>query len=347
MKQKKIINLKAAIAAVLFGSPLTVMNATASFNDIGLGARSTAMGNAFCAVSNDANAINTNPAGLATLTAPELAAVYGRLYTGLSDDSRIGQGYFGAAVPVKRYVPGFMGLSWDEVRLSEAYAETVFTVAYATSVYGNLYGGVSLKYLRKDYTSDPYTEADPLFAGKGYSKSGFAADIGALYRLNSRYTFGLTVKNFNQPDMGLGSKDIVPMQIKTGAAYWFGNGVVDLDFSYRDPGYDAAIGIERVIQRKFIFRAGFLTGSDSRRDISLGFGSRFGALNFDYSFTLPIGGIASTTGSHRLAFGFKFGGDTDRTETTKNAASLNYLKPVETKKQESLYKPSSNIGKIR
>lgn len=310
MKQKKVkIALKAAIAAVLFASPLTIMNASASFSDIGLGARSAAMGTAFSAVSNDANAMNTNPAGLATLTAPELAAVYGKLHTGLSDDSRIGQGYFGVAAPVKRYAQGFMGFSWDEVRLSEAYSETVFTVAYATSVYRNLYGGVNLKYLRKGYTSDAYTEADPLFAGKGYSKAGFAADIGALYRLNSSYTFGLVVKNINQPDMGLGSKDIVPMQVKAGAAYWLRNGLVDLDLSFRDRGYDAAIGAERVIQQKFVFRAGFLAGSDSRRNISLGFGSRFGALNFDYAFTLPIGGIASTTGSHRLAFGFKFGGD--------------------------------------
>lgn len=310
MKQKKVkIDLKAAIAAVLFASPLTIMNAEASFSDIGLGARSAAMGTAFSAVSNDANAMNTNPAGLATLTAPELAAVYGKLHTGLSDDSRIGQGYFGVAAPVKRYAPGFMGFSWDETRLSEAYSETVFTVAYATSVYRNLYGGVNLKYLRKGYTSDVYTEADPLFAGKGYSKSGFAADIGALYRLNSSYTFGLVVKNINQPDMGLGSRDIVPMQVKAGAAYWLRNGLVDLDLSFRDRGCDAAIGAERVIQQKFIFRAGFLAGSDSRRNISLGFGSRFGGLNFDYAFTLPVGGIASTTGSHRLAFGFKFGGD--------------------------------------
>ncbi|MEI7530216.1 MAG: LysM peptidoglycan-binding domain-containing protein [Elusimicrobiota bacterium] len=267
------------------------------------------MGTAYTAVSDDANAMNTNPAGLAQLKSPELTAVYGKLYTGLSDESKLGQGYFGVAAPVQRYAPGVVGLSWDEVRLSEAYSETVFTVSYATAVYRGIYGGMSLKYLKQGYIADPYTETDPLFANKGYSKSGVALDLGALYRLNSRYSFAVAVKNLNQPDMGLGTEDRVHRDVKLGAAYWLKNGVVDTDVSFRDGNCDFSVGAERAFQAKYLVRLGFLAGNDSRRNISLGFGTRFGALNFDYAFTLPIGGISGTTGSHRLAFGFKFGAE--------------------------------------
>ena len=305
---------------VLLQLTFMTMNANASFSDIGLGARSVAMGTAFTAVSDDANAMNTNPAGLGQLKYPELTAVYGKLYTGLSDESKLGQGYFGVAAPVKRYAPGVVGLSWDEVRLSEAYSETVFTVSYATAVYRGLYGGASLKYLKQGYIADLYTETDPLFANKGYSKSGMALDLGALYRLNSSYSFALAVKNLNQPDMGLGAEDIVHRDVKLGAAYWLKNGVVDTDVSFRDGNCDFSVGAERAFQGKYLVRLGFLAGNDSRRNISLGFGTRFGALNFDYAFTLPIGGISGTTGSHRLAFGFKFGAEAAQAE--KEAADL-------------------------
>lgn len=280
----------------------------AGFGDAGLGARTAGMAQAFSAVANDANAISANPAGLALLKEPEMSASYGRLYTGLNDDSKIGQGYFGLAFPAKRYLPGIVGVGWDELRLSEAYCETVFTGAYADTVYPGLSVGGSFKYLRKTYVSDGYTESDPLFASNGYAKSGLGIDLGGLYRVNDNYTVALVFKNVNRPDMGLGGTDRLPMQARAGAAYWVSRGLVDMDIAMSDGNYDVSVGAERLFQGRYLFRVGFLAGNDSKRNVSLGFGSRFGAANFDYSFTLPLAGIAGTTGSHRLAFGFKFGG---------------------------------------
>ncbi|MBU2574423.1 MAG: LysM peptidoglycan-binding domain-containing protein [Elusimicrobia bacterium] len=308
-------------------------NASAAFDDIGLGARAAAMGQAFSAVSNDANAINTNPAGLVLLKSPELAASYGKLYTGLWDDSAIGQGYFSLAFPVKKHIPGFMGVSWDELRLSDAYCETVFSGAYATTVSTALSVGASLKYLRKSYVSDIYTESDPLFIRNGYSKSGLGIDLGGLYRVNDKYTLALVLKNINQPDMGLGGTDRLPVQIRTGIAYWLKKSLVDLDISFKGGGYDVSIGAERVFQRKYLFRLGFLAGNDSKRNVALGLGSRFGAVNFDYSFTLPIGGISGTTGSHRLAFGFKFGA-AEQAEEEARRADVEAIRNAQTRLSE-------------
>jgi len=319
MKRKlKLLTGAAVFLAGLCAAP----GLYAGFNDGGLGARTAGMGQAFSAVSNDANAINTNPAGLAGLVNPELSASYGKLFTGLGDDSKIGQGYFGLAFPARQYVPGVIGIGWDELRLSEAYCETVFTGAYADTIYPGLSVGGSLKYLRKTYVSDGYTESDPLFAGNGYAKSGLGIDLGGLYRVNENYTVALVFKNINRPDMGLGSEDRLPVQARAGAAYWLKKGLVDLDVAVSGGGYDVSVGAERMFQGRYLFRLGFLAGNDSKRNASLGFGSRFGAVNFDYSFTLPLAGVAGTTGSHRLAFGFKFGeAERDADEEARRASA--------------------------
>ncbi|MEA3306893.1 MAG: PorV/PorQ family protein, partial [Elusimicrobiota bacterium] len=281
------------------------------FLDIGYGARPVAMGQAFTAISDDINAIHTNPAGLAFLTVPEMSALYGRMHEGLSDNSEIGQGHFGFVAPVKKYIPGTLGFSWEELSLTEYYSETSFTVSYGTEVSKNIFGGLNLKMLRKSYSSDIYTEADPLFTGNGYSKSAIGLDLGALYRINSQYTLGLVIKNINQPDMGIANKDAVPMHVRGGLAYWRSNGVIDLDMSYSDSDYDIAMGIEYWLSNRFTMRFGLLAGNDSRRNFNLGLGSRFNSFQFDYAFSLPLGGIAETSGSHRLSFSMRFGAEYD------------------------------------
>ncbi|MCG2726312.1 MAG: PorV/PorQ family protein [Elusimicrobia bacterium] len=296
---------------VLFlGIVMASINANSAFLDIGYGARPVAMGQAFTAISDDINATHTNPAGLAFITVPEISALYGRMYEGLSDNSEIGQGHFGFAYPVKKYIPGTLGFSWEELNLTEAYSETSFTLSYGTEVYKNIFAGLNLKMLRKSYSSDIYTEADPLF-NNGYSKSAIALDLGGLYRVNSQYTLGLAVRNINQPDMGIANKDMVPMQIRGGVAYWKNNGVIDLDMSYSDSDYDISMGIEHWLSNKFTLRFGLLAGNDSRRNFSLGLGSKFSSFQFDYAFSLPIGGIAQTVGSHRFSFSMRFGAHYD------------------------------------
>jgi len=286
------------------------MNSYALFTDSACGARATAMGGAFTAVPGGAEAMCSNPASLLETSSPELTAVYGRLYSGLTDDSKIGQGYFGFAGPVKRYLPGAAGFSWNDTRLSEAYSETTFSVSYATAVYRGVGAGVTLKYLRRAYVSDGYTELDPVFSG-GYSKSGFGADLGFFYRPQPRYALGLAFKNINKPDMGLADADRLPMEIRAGASYVMRTSLLGLDASFAGSDYTVAAGAEYSFQRRYAMRMGLAAGNDSRRNINLGLGGRFGLAEFDYSFSLPIGGISGTMGSHRLAFSFRFGPEAD------------------------------------
>lgn len=325
MKQLKgrIVTVAKGFALLFLFIAAATMNAHAYFStDSACGARANALAGAFTAVPGGSEAACSNPATLLELSAPELTAVYGRLYSGLSDDSSIGQGYFGFAAPVRRYLQGSAAFSWSDTRLSEAYSESSYSVSYATVVYRGVGAGLTLKYLRRAYISDAYTAVDPVFTRNGYSKSALGADLGFFYRPAPAYAFGLAFRNLNKPDLGLDASDPLPVETRAGASYQMRSTLVDFDAAFAGPDYTLAVGVEHALQKRFALRMGLAAGNDARRNVSLGLGSRFGLASFDYAFSLPISGIAGTIGSHRLAFSVRFGGEELHPEDSGSAALL-------------------------
>jgi LysM repeat protein len=352
MKQAegKIITVAKKLALTLSVLLFPFMRTYALFNDSSCGARSTAMGGAFTAVAGGPEAMCANPASMLEINSAELTAVYGRLYSGLSDNSTIGQGYFGLVTPVAQYLQGNAGFAWNDTRLSDAYDESAFSVSYATSVLRGLAAAVTLNYLRRGYTADSYTAVDPVFTN-GYSKSGLGADLSLFYRPQPKYAFGLTVKNLNRPDMGLAGTDRLPTEVRAGASYLLNTSLLDLDASFAGPDFTVAAGAEYTFQRQFALRMGILAGNYSRRSVSLGLGARFGLAEFDYSFTMPISGISGTVGTHRLAFSFRFGPEAEaesaaqaaeaaelRLAREKTAAQEERIKALQEKLDEAQHK---------
>jgi LysM repeat protein len=278
------------------------------------------MGGAFTAIPGGAEAACSNPAALVETSQPELTAVYGRMYSGLTDDSRIGQGYFGFAMPVKKYLPGAAAFAWSDLRLSEAYSESSYSVSYATHVYRGINAGLSLKYLRRGYVADAYTAMDPVFAD-GYSKGALGADLGLFWRPEPRYAVGMTIKNLNKPDLGLASSDPLPVEVRAGVSYAVKSSLLDFDAAFSDSDYTLSAGAEYMFQRRYALRMGLSAGNDSRRSVNLGLGGRFGLAEFNYAFSLPIGGIAGTIGSHLLAFSFRFGPEPAAQLSSEQAAA--------------------------
>lgn len=324
MKQLKGRIVTVAKAFFLFFALAAVtMNANASFSpDSSCGARSSAMAGAFTAIPGGSEAACTNPSTLREISSPELTAVYGRLYSGLSDDSSIGQGYFSLAAPVRRYLPGAAAFSWSDTRLSEAFSESAYSISYSTTVWRGVAAGLSLKYLRRAYTSDAYTAVDPVFTRNGYSKSALGADLGFFYRPAPAYGLGLAFRNLNKPDLGLAASDPLPIETRAGFSYQAKTSLFDLDAAFAGPDYNLSGGVEYSLQRRYALRMGLSAGNNSRRSVNLGFGARFGLAAFDYAFSLPISGIAGTIGSHRLAFSFRFGADAAMAEDLAAAAEL-------------------------
>ncbi|MDI6641856.1 MAG: hypothetical protein QME68_06060, partial [Elusimicrobiota bacterium] len=66
------------------------------------------------------------------------------------------------------------------------YTENTITVSCAKKL-KFVHTGLNLKYMTKNYGKDIYTEIDPVFKEKGYSKNSFGIDLGLLYHINENF----------------------------------------------------------------------------------------------------------------------------------------------------------------
>ncbi len=304
----------------------------AAFKDSGWGTRPAGMGGAFVAIADDSNAPLWNPAGIDQIKRYEASFMYARLFTGLKlyageDTTTLGLNYFSFIFPTQRM--GTFGFSWANFNSTGLYKENTFSLSYgrkindfAPHLVPIVFLGLNLKYLSHGYSLDDRTVDDPVFKD-GDSAGAIAVDFGALIKpqKDSPISIGLSLKNINQPDVGLDSsdyklKDKVPLEVKAGVAYR-GNGyrmfnflniegfTPALDFTYRDEDLNYHLGMETRFSPVFTFRMGY-----NLQEITMGMGLNhlmgevFG-LQFDYAFILPLE-VEETSGTHRVSLGVHF-----------------------------------------
>jgi LysM repeat protein len=292
-----------AVLAALMGPRRT----EAAFETLGAGARSLAMGGAFTAISDDAEASYTNPAGLVQVRRGEFTAGYGKLYLGLKDNSNLGSGFVGGALPLKGGSQGVLGVGWNSLSLENAYREDTISLSYGREVYNGLFLGASGKLLRRNFGSDAYTQVDPLFQQYGSNTSNTSFDLGAMYRPSAQYSFAMFVRDINQPQVGLAGGDRVPLEFRGAVGYRQKTLVFDGEIIRKDKDILFSSGIEKWVLRSFGLRAGLTAGSRNRREIATGMGYKGDAFSLDYAFVFPLAGIESTAGSHRFSLSVRFG----------------------------------------
>ena len=328
MKFKIKIILILLITCRLPGIPLQ-----AAFEEVGFGARPSAMGNAFTAVNGDLNAMYFNPAGLNGLRSPELTSMYSQLFMGLSDKSDIGVTMLGYGQPLGQFGDwGTLGVGFWRLRLDSLFSEQNLNLSYGHSLMnigsGEIYGGATAKWLSRSFGTTAETlnainlsggasgAPDPVFA-KGHSKNAASFDLGLYYKYKI-YSLGLSALNINQPNMALSAsdKDVVPMSVKMGVSASMLRMRFALDVTQKESiegqmDHIVAIGLERwwlsARDDAFFLRAGFSAGSRQVRNASFGLGYQLHRAVFNYSFQMPLSGIQSTSGSHALSFGLRFG----------------------------------------
>src|SRR5258708_27741443 len=142
--REKVVGLICTISFLL--APIYSHGA---FEDIGTGARATALGGAYTALGDDTWSLLYDPAGLARLIQPEIVSEYSQLYAGLSDGSNLYQYFAGASVPLKSYRTAALG--WKQLGLSSLYAEQTISLGYGQWINSRLAGGVAVKYLRHSF----------------------------------------------------------------------------------------------------------------------------------------------------------------------------------------------------
>ena len=189
----------------------------ADFRHAGVGARPKAMGSAFVALADDANATYWNPAGLTRSDRTSLMLTNSWLY-GLSE---IDNYYLALDLP---QVGAFhFGFSWVRLGITDVYNEDTINLAVATELpfLTGLSVGVAGKMFVLDAPGyDQYN--DPSFSG---GDQGYSADLGLLYDSGDAWTLGGTIYNLHETSLQLLSTTANPDPVFTewaaGGSYLF------------------------------------------------------------------------------------------------------------------------------
>ncbi|MBN1755610.1 OmpA family protein [bacterium] len=270
------------------------------------GVRPNGMGGAFTAISNDANALEWNPAGIATYRDHTFLGDYSRLYWGVDNDN-LNESFVGY---VHHLSPFSAGLSFKSL-FTRIYRKNILGITGGREILPGLSAGLRLRLIMDSFNQaefsyvsgeDTNPEDDPVF-DNGMKKTAFTIDAGALMQPLPQLQVGLSINNIIPPDMALNpdlnqyqdnsSKETV--QVRLGLAYDYKDYFTlstDAVYNTQSVGGESiglALGIE---SWKFLqYNLGLRTGIDFNHFFSAGFSYLINLpfpLRIDYSFLYPI-----------------------------------------------------------
>ncbi|MBI2787149.1 MAG: PorV/PorQ family protein [Elusimicrobia bacterium] len=279
---------------------------TASYLDIGVGARGLGMGGAYTALADDAHAVYWNPAGLARLEKREVAASHSELGGSTRHD------FLAYAHPTSGAVLAGALTYLNQGRIAGrdaagrptgGYDASDAALAFAAGRKTELVDlGVSVKYLRSHIAS---TEAQ-----------GLALDAGLRRELSAgsgKVVLGAALRN-----MGPGLKydqqrNDLPLRAAFGAAYRFAAGhavAAELQNGPRGAGTEGGAGGEFKAREGVFLRLGYTSknagaegsGFDAARGLTLGLGLKKDGFSLDYA-AQAAGELGST---HRFTLSARF-----------------------------------------
>ncbi|MBI4061406.1 MAG: PorV/PorQ family protein [Elusimicrobia bacterium] len=280
--------MKALLAAALLLVPAARAAETASFLDIGVGARAIGMGGAYTALADDASAVYWNPAGLSRVEKRELSVSHAELGLGTRED------FFAYAHPTGRgtLAAAMTYLSQGAIAGRDAAGRPTADYQASDSAFAGAYGvatdiadlGASVKYLRGHIAS---SEAQGVAADLGGRRAFHGAGPGKL-------VFGAALRNAGPGLKYETQRNDLPLRLAASAAYVFASGsalAVETQSAPRGGGADAGFGGELKAVEGALLRLGWSTksaapdgaGFDAARGLAVGFGLDRAGLRFDYA----------------------------------------------------------------
>ena len=274
------------------------------FLKIGVGARESAMGEAFASLSDDVNAVFWNVAGLGFITSTQFSFSHANWLVESSHDA------FAVAVPAKSLVIGLSGISF---RIKE-FEETTVLEPYGT---GNMVGAGN--YLLGLSAARRFTDKLTIGAQLKYvqevlddrSFSNILFDVGTIYHTGFHdLKLAFTLQHFG-PDMILSDQQFrTPLLFRVGASdKIFANDLHRLVIAAElvhptDANEWINTGMEYCFMNILALRGGFRM-NDKERHLSGGIGiqlPQIGGINtvFDYAYA-DFGKIFGAT--HRFTLG--------------------------------------------
>ena len=274
------------------GTDIAVLNA-------GVGARPLAMGGAFTAVADNADAPYWNPAGLGFISSQEITSSQTRLSTDADHY------YLSYVTPV---LGGTIGLSWIQVGLGNiaqtssevdihnevqnislfSYFSSAYLLSYGKKLNDHIAFGLTAKYLSSE-----------MFGISGGSGWGYSLTPGIMLRL-AKYpvTIGFKIDELvNTQQWGTGTVENVPSKARLGLSWlpWSESRVaVDISQMIKS-GYspEIATGFEWA-EGGLAYRAGY-----NSNGLTAGVGFTVGHARLDYAFVQDVN--FSSNNVHRIS----------------------------------------------
>lgn len=260
-------------------------------------ARPAALGGAYAAAAQDANALLYNPAGLAGIEHHQATFQHTEHFENVTQE-------YGAIALKQGF--GFMinTLSFGKIQRTTVSNPrgtglgTFGVLDWAVSLgYGRKFRGgfvnvgLAVKYLRE--------KIDTVKAKAG------AVDIGVMLHPSPSVSFGLAVQNLGPKARFQSAKEALPLNVKAGLAWQFLNsGLFVTDINLPKHGsLTIHIGGEYVAYKMLALRIGYNGRNDAGSGITAGGGFQFSNLSIDYAF-VPYGDLGN---SHRMSLSYKWG----------------------------------------
>ncbi len=260
----------------------------ALYEDLSAGPVTDALAGAYVAYAAGIDAVYTNPAGLAQTSRFMAETFYKPLYGGLGIGLRTLQAsialpYHGTMVAFSYKETGAsLQTQGYESAYTGAYRESAWTFSMARFLTEGLALGMNLHLFRFQ---------EPRFGGT----STFGLDLGLLGRVNTRWTLGASIQNFNRPSLhGTYRNEPLPVTIAVGLSYrpWASATTVVEAQKTMDHPARLSFGQEiRFAQDRIALRLGLAQEGEVTTP-TLGFGLTSGSLQLNYaavfSLDLPL-----------------------------------------------------------
>lgn len=282
-----------------------------SFLNIPVGARATALGQAFTSVPNDVQGLAYNPALLATLAASQLSLQHLSYVEDVTQES-VAYGHAGRQEAIS------WGVFANYLRVAKitrtvATNQTTgdgFTEAGDFSTYDMALGGSAAAPVSEDIVVGGSVKLLRESLADASSNGG-ALDLGVVYQANEVRAWNLGASLLN---IGFASKFAdesvkLPWTFRAGfSGQPFAQWLLTGDYVKRkDTKGEFDVGVEVTPRRFFSLRMGYRyqmnkTDLGGLSDFSAGFGYRRQMMSLDYAF-IPLGDLGIT---HRVSLNFRF-----------------------------------------
>lgn len=291
----------AAASCLLAAAGRAGANAPLEFLYLDTGARPAALGGAYAAAADDAEALAYNPAGLAAVKRHEASFTHLAQFSGVTAQSlavalRQGLGFSVLTVghgPAQRTTlsnPSGSGLGEFRGR------DTAVGAGYGRAVGAGVSLGLGLKYIRSQLDS--------------YSAGAAAVDAGARYRPDAlpQLSLGAVAQNMGGTVRFQAQSEELPLELRAGAAYTarWGKASALLAFEAVKPRrgqVEPAAGLEVRPAPTLALRLGYHGRNDAGMALTAGVGASVGSWRGDYAF-VPFGALGN---AHRLSVSFAWG----------------------------------------